>query len=197
MAPKSVSSFGSLRWLPTAVPRPSRIEVRKRRCAPIPGSHHPGHASRGGRSRRRPWTSAPAGGRRDEMRRTRTCKPSLSKSTRDLVSTSAPRNDPRHVSSLLHGVLPASATPTGSPDRRLLPIWCPCGRPLTFRGRRQEHALRRIARCRTPRPALKEARVNGPALRGFGTPFVRTNVRFRAPPADCLPIEMKPEHARE
>jgi hypothetical protein len=85
----------------------------------------------------------------------------------------------------------------GSPDGRLLPVSCPWGRPLALRERRQEHALQRIAHCRAPTPVLTEARVNGPALHGFGAPFVRTSVRFRAPPADYLPIEMKPEHARE
>lgn len=39
--------------------------------------------------------------------------------------------------------------------------------------------------------------MNGPALHGIRSAFARANVRLRATPADCLPIEMKPEHARE
>jgi hypothetical protein len=49
----------------------------------------------------------------------------------------------------------------------------------------------------SPWTRVTEARVNGLALDGLGAPFVRRSVRFRAPPTDCLPIEMKPEHARE
>jgi hypothetical protein len=45
-------------------------------------------------------------------------------------------------------------------------------------------------------PVWAEARVNGLARHGLGAPS-SGEVRLRAPFADCLPIEMKPEHARE
>lgn len=130
------------------------------------------------------------------MRRARTCKPNFSKSTRDFVSTSASRNDPRRVSSSLHGALPASAT---SPGRKTGVFFqlvsvrvasdapgasaeaLPCGEPPL------------------PGPTFvsAEARVNGLSRYEFRTPFAPTCVRFRAPPAGRLPIETKPEHARE
>jgi hypothetical protein len=89
------------------------------------------------------------------MRRTRTCKPSLSKSTRCLVSTSASRNDPRRVSSSLHGALPASATSTGprtASSSGLGPATVASGAPGASAG------ARLAADCSLPNP---DARVDG------------------------------------
>jgi hypothetical protein len=94
------------------LPHRNRVEsMLGRRCrAPMPTSS-PRRACDPARPEPGvPAADPPAGGCLGEMRRARTCEPSLSKSTR--ISPRLPRGGPTRprVSSPFHGALPASAT---------------------------------------------------------------------------------------
>lgn len=122
---------------------------------------------------------------RDEMRRARTCKPSLSKSTRDLTRPPRHGTTRERVSSSLHGVLPASATSTEGESGvffRLVSVGAASGAPGASSGAR----LAAVRSCRAPTPVSTEARVNGLALHGLGASSCRrTCACARRPPTVC------------
>ena len=148
------------------------IELRSRRAAPIsPAS--PGVPSRTPRpDRRASPAEPPAGGRRDEMRRSGMCEPNLSKSTR--ASRRRPRaGTPSSGSGALHGASLASTAFRGRCRRsRLAPDQGQ--RPLTLWVPRSPACLATAAGSLEHQPKLPPgARVNGPGIREDQSAFGR------------------------
>lgn len=114
-----------------------------------------------------------------------------------LTSTSACRTDPSAREQPVSRRAARFRRLHESRRRRLVPASCSWGGFWRSGSPDCECALRRVTRCQPPRPASSGARVNGPALHGIRSAFVRTSVRLRATPDDYLLIEMKPEHTRE